>query len=254
MGNLSSSFHLLIDRIDRTVYPQRMSKRLVFQRVMNPWYRYLAVVALVVLATALDTPLHTHIAPTNLAMIYLVAVVISAAYLGRGPAILASILGVLSFDYFFVPPFLTLRVLEPEYLITFAGLLGVGLIISELTVRAREQAEAAGQREKETAAMYALSRDLATIEDTQHVIQALTMHIQQVFESEVRLVYTEKGLLPQSLSAWQIPLRSSQGNLGILDVKPRGLQASAGCWRRLPARLLRRSNASGYPSAPDRCR
>jgi two-component system sensor histidine kinase KdpD len=90
-------------------------------------------------------------------MIYLLVVVISAVYLGRGPAILSSILGVLSFDFFFVQPYLTFSVSDTEYLFTFAALLIVGWVISYLTVRAREQAEAAERREADTAALYALS-------------------------------------------------------------------------------------------------
>ena len=51
----------------------------------------------------LDALLGRELSPTNLVMVYLLMVVISAVYLGRGPAILASILGVLAFDFFFVP-------------------------------------------------------------------------------------------------------------------------------------------------------
>ncbi len=209
-----------------------MKRNLALRRLENTWYRYLAVPVLVALATALDTPFHTRIAPTNLAMIYLVAVVVSAAYLGRGPAILASVLSVLAFDYFFVPPFLTLRVLEPEYLITFAGLLGVGLIISELTVRAREQAEAARQRELETAALYALSRDLVDAGDIQGITKTLNRHIQQALGGESRLVLYEKGLdEPGSQSkngdpGWQFPISASQGTLGTLEILPSDRQTA----------------------------
>ncbi len=190
----------------------------------NSWYRFLVVWTLVALATLLDIPFHTHIAPTNLAMIYLVAVVISAAYLGRGPAILASILSVLAFDFFFVPPFLTLHVDDTEYLITFAGLLGVGLVISELTVRAREQAREASEREKETAAIYALSHDLGSAEDIADVNRALAQHIRQVFQSEARLDISENQAERQPSHPWKFPLRGSQGILGFLEIQPPNLQ------------------------------
>ena len=69
-------------------------------------------------------------------------------------SILVSFLSVIGFDYFFVPPFLTLAVSDTEYLLTFIGLFGVGLVISALTARVRDQAEVAQRREAETATLY----------------------------------------------------------------------------------------------------
>ncbi len=113
------------------------------------------------------------ISPTNLVMVYLLAVVLSAVYFGRGPAILASFLSVLVFDFFFVPPYMTLAVSDTEYLLTFAGLLTVGWVISYLTARAREQAESAQRREADTATLYALSRDLAAADGMDAVLKAI---------------------------------------------------------------------------------
>ena len=86
-----------------------------------------------------------------LVMVYLLIVVITAVYLGRGPAILASFLSVLAFDFFFILPFFTFAVSDTQYIITFIALFLVGLVISQLTVRAREQAEAAQQAQPEAA-------------------------------------------------------------------------------------------------------
>jgi len=88
-------------------------------------------------------------------MLYLVAVVIAAVYFGRGPAILASVLAVLAFDFFFVPPRLTFVVFDTEYILTFIGLFLVSLVISTLAVQAREQTMVARHRETETAELYA---------------------------------------------------------------------------------------------------
>ena len=52
--------------------------------------------------------------PTNLVMLYLAAVVISAIYLGRGPSLLAAA-SVLAFDFFLVPPYLTFAVSDTQY-------------------------------------------------------------------------------------------------------------------------------------------
>ena len=83
------------------------------------------------------------LSPINLVMFYLAAVVFAAVYLGRGPSMLAAFLSVLAFDFFFVPPRFTFAVTDAEYLLTFIGLFVVGVVISTLAVRAREQAETA---------------------------------------------------------------------------------------------------------------
>ena len=96
----------------------------------RPWIRYLWGLALVIAATGLSALVAPLITPTNLVVVYLLSVVVAAVYLGRGPAILVSVLDVLVFDFFFIPPHLTLVVSDTEYLLTFVGLLVVGLVIS----------------------------------------------------------------------------------------------------------------------------
>ena len=60
---------------------------------------------------------------------------------GRGPSLLASVLSVAAFDFFFVPPFYTFAVTDTQYLVTFSVMLVVALVISGLAVRIRAQAE-----------------------------------------------------------------------------------------------------------------
>ena len=78
------------------------------------WSHYLQSLGLVALTTLIGLPLRRFIEPTNLVMLYLLAVVIAALGLGRRPAILASVLSVLAFDVIFVPPFYTLAVSDAE--------------------------------------------------------------------------------------------------------------------------------------------
>ena len=151
----------------------------------RPYTRYLWSILLVALAAGVSEIIGPDISPTNLVMVYLLAVVIAAVYLGRGPAILASILSVAVFDFFFVPPFMTLAVANTEYLLTFAGLLTVGWVISYMTARAQEQAESAQHREVDTATLYALSRDLAAADGMEAVLKAIQTHIEQAFGREV---------------------------------------------------------------------
>jgi two-component system sensor histidine kinase KdpD len=154
--------------------------------------RYLWAALLVIAATVLSRFFHLRISPTNLVMIYLLSVVVAAAYLGRGPAILVSILSVLAFDFFFVPPFLTFVVSDTQYILTFAGLLLVGIVISQLTARVRDQAEVAQRRETETATLYALSRDLSIAEGLDEIVQTVAENISQTFGREVVIFLPER--------------------------------------------------------------
>jgi two-component system sensor histidine kinase KdpD len=154
----------------------------------SDWPAYGRGLTVVVLCTVLAWLVSPLFGEPNLIMIYLLGVVAVARRSGRGPAILASVLSVVAFDFFFVPPYLTFAVSDVEYLVTFAVMLLVALIISTLTVRLQQQAEAAGQRERRTAALYAMSRDLANRRDTNSLLAAATRHISEVFESQVMLL------------------------------------------------------------------
>jgi len=141
-----------------------------------PYTPCLAALALVTLATLACSVFHLFLAPANLVMIYLLAVVLAALYLGLRPAILTALLGVLAFDFFFVPPAYTLAVDDTQYLVTFAGLFTVGVVISTLVAKARAQAEAVRARETQTASLYALSRDLAAAADLEAVAESVIRH------------------------------------------------------------------------------
>jgi two-component system sensor histidine kinase KdpD len=142
------------------------------------WRAYLLSAGLVGLATLAGLPLRPYINPTNLVMLYFVAVMVAAIWLGLFPAIVASLLSVIAFDAIFVPPYYTLAFADAEYLLTFAGLLAIGLVISTLTSRAREQELAARTREAQTVALYELSQKLATVTELPEIAGVAVDHLQ----------------------------------------------------------------------------
>ena len=75
------------------------------------------------------------LATANIAMIFFAGVVLVAARGGRGPTVLAAVLGVLVFDYLFVEPRFRFAPSDVQYVVNFAVMLGTGLLISESTVR-----------------------------------------------------------------------------------------------------------------------
>lgn len=144
-----------------------------------PWRSYALALALALLITVLAIPLRPFIEPTNLAMLYLLAVVVSALWLGRRPAILTSLLSVVAFDVIFVPPYYTLVVTDAEYIITFAALFIAGVVISTLAARVRQQVRAGQRREAHMLVLYELSRDLAGAANVERVAQVVVQHVEE---------------------------------------------------------------------------
>jgi two-component system sensor histidine kinase KdpD len=203
----------------------------------SPLSRYVWSLVMVAAATALGFSIGGRLEATNLVMVYLLIVVIAAVYLGRGPAILTSILGVLTFDFFFVLPYFTFAVSDTQYVITFIALFLVGMVISQLTVRAREQADAAQQRESETAELFDLSRDLASAAELDVILRALTQHCEQTFEREIVVLLPEGNRLIPRVSS--IGLSLSDEEIAVADWVYRHSEPAGRHTNTLPAAQLR---------------
>ncbi len=120
----------------------------------------------------------------NIALLYLLPVLISAFYWGRGPSFLASFLGVLAFDFFFVPPFYSFTVDDIRYLFTFGVYLLVAIVISTMASRLRDELEKTRKSEWLTVALYALSQQMAAVADPQQMLEILVNSIAQAFERD----------------------------------------------------------------------
>jgi len=142
---------------------------------------YGLAVATVAVATGLAWLMFPHFELANIVMVYLLSVVAVSARAGRGPSVLASILSVAAFDFFFVPPRFTFAVTDSQYLVTFAVMLVVALIVSGLTVSIRAQAESARQRERRTSVLYEMSRELASTRGITELLGVALRHLVDVF-------------------------------------------------------------------------
>lgn len=170
-----------------------LSRGLEFLEVTPRRHRRYVWAALVTMAiTALAWPLAGLLAPVNLAMIYLAGIVLVSWRLGSGPSMLSAFLSVALFDFFYVQPRLTFAVADTEYLITFAVMLGTGLLLSRLTAQLRAQARIALQREKRAQALYALGRELAIGLEVNYIAEVAVRHLATLFDAQVVL------LLPDS--------------------------------------------------------
>lgn len=125
--------------------------------------------------TLLTMPLHDWLEPVNAVMLFLLTVVLVAARLGRGPAVMASFLSVGLFDFFYVPPRFSFAVSDIQYLLTFAVMLTVALVIGHLAIGMRQRAEEAQLAARRAQALHALAHQLAgalTAEQVLHHLQA----------------------------------------------------------------------------------
>jgi two-component system, OmpR family, sensor histidine kinase KdpD len=156
------------------------------------WRPYLASCALVAGASIICSLLSPFFSPTNMVMIYLLAVVLAATRLGRTPAILAALLGVLVFDFFFVPPHFTFAVADSQYLLTFIALFTVGVVISTLVAKGRERAEVMQTREIQTASLYYISRDLAAAADMSAIMMAVQKNMGESLNAEPLFFFPDK--------------------------------------------------------------
>jgi two-component system, OmpR family, sensor histidine kinase KdpD len=154
---------------------------------------YATAAAAVAVATGVAWVLAPVSELSNLVMVYLLGIVAVAMRTGRGPSLLAAVLSVAALDFFFVPPHFTFAVSDARYLFTFVVMLIVGLVISGLTVRTRSQADAARHRERQTAALYAMARELASTREVAALAQVAIRHVSEVFHGQVVLLLPGAG-------------------------------------------------------------
>ena len=149
-----------------------------------PYDRYAWAVAITVLCTALAFLMYPRFELSNLVMIYLLGVTVAGLRLGRGPSALTAFLNVAAFDFFFVPPRYSLAVSDVQYLVTFVAMLTIALVIATLTASVRQQTRVAGARERRTALLYAMSRELAVTRGINAMARVAVRHVAEVFQCQ----------------------------------------------------------------------
>jgi two-component system, OmpR family, sensor histidine kinase KdpD len=122
--------------------------------------------------------------------------VIAAASVGRfGPGILASILGFVAFNFFFIPPYGTFRVDSAEHVVALFVFLGISVLISALLASAVDRADAAESREAELRTLQDLSRDLVVQGPGEETYRALLEHLVESFAFDAAaLLLQEHGM------------------------------------------------------------
>lgn len=221
---------------------------------------YWAAVGIVAALTALLEAAAPLLGQVNVAFLYLFPVLFSAVRWSVGPSVAAAVAGLLAFDFFFVPPEYSFTITDLRYGLTFAVFLAVAVLTSRLAGRLRKQVEAARRRETQTAALYALSRQMAAVIDLDEIAHSIATQVAESVEGEVALFLPDDtGKLVvkaasgdfswvadpgesavaewvyhygepagrgtqtlQEASALYWPLRLERQTLGVLAVRPKG--------------------------------
>lgn len=155
------------------------------------WRGVLWAAALVALVTGVAVVLRGTFAAPDVVMLYLLAISVTAVLHGRDPSLIASVLSVLAYDFFFVAPYHALTVHDPRHVLTFAMMLGVGIVTSSVTSRIRREALDANEREQKAAALYELSRDLGAALDTKRVATIAAQHAASAFHSNAFVFFPD---------------------------------------------------------------
>ena len=163
------------------------------------WSRYLRALAGTAICTAIGLAMYPYFELTNVVMVYMLGAAVAGLRLGRGPATVAAIANILALDFCFVPPRFAFAVHDVQYLVTFSVMLIVTMVIATLMASVRQQTRVAGARERRTALLYAMTRELAATRDLPSLSNVAVTHVAEVFDSRAVI------LLPNASGRLQEP-------------------------------------------------
>lgn len=153
--------------------------------------RYGYSVALILLSTLIAHLMFHRLQLTNLVMIYLMAIVISATRFGRGPSILASILSVATFDFLFIPPYFSFSVADFQFVITLGAMLTVALVVSQVMASARYQVKIGELRENRIKTAFTLSKELSACRSESECANRLVRQIEAEFGGHAAILFPD---------------------------------------------------------------
>jgi two-component system sensor histidine kinase KdpD len=159
--------------------------------------QYLIAVGAVAATGVLNLGLMAVVGPRVPGLVFLLAVVLLALKLGRGPVLLAGALSALAWNYFFLPPRFTFYIRNVEDALLFGAYFVVALVLGQLVARIRAQEQAERRREERTAALYELTRDLAEAGSRDEVVWQLIAQVNRLFHASAAVCLESGGkLLP----------------------------------------------------------
>lgn len=159
----------------------------------SPWVTYAWTAAMVLGTTLVLKMVGASFELVNIALLYLPPVLLSAIRWGRGPSVLAAMLGVVVFDFFFVPPIDSFSVSDLRYVISFAVFLTVALLTANLASRLRSQVDESRRREAHAQTLYMLSREMAFVSTLDEVLNSVTSVVGHTLDAGIRIYIPQPG-------------------------------------------------------------
>jgi len=118
------------------------------------WTGYLVAASGIAATTAVLSLFSSHVNATTVALALLLVVLLVATWYGARPAVVASLLGVLCFNHFFLPPFGTLAIAAPDNWIALFAFMVTAITVGQLSARAKRRAEEADTGRREIERLY----------------------------------------------------------------------------------------------------
>ena len=231
-----------------------------YKEKVLPWKVYGFALVSVICATLLNLKLYPILAAGNALLIYVIGIFFVALFGKTWPAVFASILSVLAYTFFFVQPFYSFAITRHEYFFIFVVMILVTQIMSYILVRLRRQVDSAQMIQRQTTALYTLSRQLTRTRGVDELLELGTRYIASVFNCDV-LALLPKGnhfeirggssmkqkleIKEQSIAQWVyemgqragsgtdtlsfsnalfLPLKGQQSVIGVLRIQPKEKQ------------------------------
>jgi two-component system, OmpR family, sensor histidine kinase KdpD len=184
--------HVMADHSEHAPAGRREPRNFVqAQSFAAGWRQFAGAAAWSVAALLAGLVLRQFLGIANIALVFLTGVLASAVTYGLGPALLACVLSVLAFNFFFIPPLYTFTIADPENVIALISFAIVAVIGSNLTARLRLQAITAQGRAKTTEDLYAFSRKLTGIVSLDDLLWATSFQIASMLRVRVVILLPE---------------------------------------------------------------
>jgi two-component system sensor histidine kinase KdpD len=152
------------------------------------WKQYASAAGVLAVVGLLNAALAQFTGPRVPGFIFLLAVVLLALFLGRGPVLFAGAASALAWNYFFLPPRFTFVISSTEDGVLFGLYFVVALVLGQLVARIRAQELAERLREERASALYQLTRELAQAGTRDEVVWQLVGEVSRVFQASVAVV------------------------------------------------------------------
>jgi len=151
--------------------------------------RHLGALLAITLTTLVLLPFAGFLSLQIIVLLYLLPVILSTTLFGLTPGLLSGFLAFLTFNYFFIQPYHTLRVHALQDVISLIVFLVVAVVMSQFIGQARAGLRLARNREWEATRMYELISALSGLQDIESVVQTLATHILETFPCDLVEVY-----------------------------------------------------------------